>query len=135
MIISSPVFCSLAIWLVIHLPDASNSCFIELTPSISSQSQGTRCTQSDFMEDVAAKISTSWYHFGICLDIEVGKLDEIEQKYPRDQLRCFSAVYSIWKNERLKPLTWEEVIQILRKNIMAQSALSLSLAEKYSVKI
>ena len=87
------------------------------------------------MEDVAVKISASRYHFGIYLDFEVGKLDAIEQNHRHSQRRCFAAVYSTWKAENPKPLTWETVVEILRKDLMGQKALSLSLAEKCNVQI
>ena len=87
------------------------------------------------MEDVAVKIQASWYYFGICLGIEDGKLRAIEQSHPTEKLRCFSTVYSIWKEENLKPLTWEVVVQILKKDLIGQRGLSLSIAEKYSVQI
>ena len=77
------------------------------------------------MEDVAVKIPSSWYYFGICLGVKVGKLKAIEQHYPHDHLKCFSEVYSVWEEENLKPLTWEIVVRILRNEVVEQKYLSL----------
>ena len=98
-----------------------------------SQNQHSCCTQRDFLEDVGARIPTYWYLFGICLEIEDEKLKDIGQSHPNDTLRCFSEVYSIWKKEKKEPLTWEVVVKILRRNMMSQQDLSLSLARKYNV--
>ena len=111
------------------------SCFIDSSQSMPSQHQGAPCSQEDFMEDVVAQIPSSWYLFGIFLGIGDGKLRAIEQNYPHNQLRCFCAVYSIWKEENLKPLTWEVVVKILGTETMSERALSLRLAEKYNVQV
>ena len=113
----------------------SNLCFIDHSQSMPSQIQGTCCTQKDFLEDVGAKIPTSWYLFGICLGIEDEKLKDIGQSHPNDKLRCFSEVYSIWKKKKQEPLTWEVVVKILRRDMMGQQVLSLSLAKKYNVQM
>ena len=85
------------------------------------------------MNEVAAKIPASWYHFGLCLQIDIGKLEAVEQSHPKDQLQCFSKVYSIWKQENVRPLTWEVVVEILQGEVMAQKVLSSTLANKYNL--
>ena len=107
--------------------------YVDLSDSFSALSQGTYCNQADFMNEVAAKIPASWYHFGLCLHIDIGKLEAVEQSHPKDQLKCFSKVYSIWKQENVRPLTWEVVVEILQGEVMAQKVLSSTLANKYNL--
>ena len=73
------------------------------------------------MNEVAASIPASWYHFGLCLHIDIGKLEAVEQSHPKNQIKRFSKVYSIWKQENVEPLTWEVVVEILRGKVMDQS--------------
>ena len=87
------------------------------------------------MEKVAAEIPACWYDFGICLGIKDGKLKAIEQNYPSDQKRCFFKIYSIWEEEKLRPLTWEVVIEILMMKMLSQNALGLKLAAEYNVHV
>ena len=87
------------------------------------------------MEKVAAKIPPSWHNFGICLGIEDGKLRAIEQSYPTDQLKCFFKVYSTWNEEKLRPLTWEVVVEILMMKTLSQRALGLELAKEYTLHV
>ena len=85
------------------------------------------------MNDVAAVIPSSWFLFGLSLEIESERLKVVGADNPQDQLLCFAEVYSIWKRENCKPVTWDVVIKILESNMLQNKALARKLREKYGV--
>ena len=99
----------------------------------SAQEEGPECRQGDFLEDVAAVTPCSWRMFGLYLDIDNGKLEAVEAKNRGDQHLCFLDVYSIWKKENCKPVTWTTVVEILEKKMLANKSLVCQLRKKYGV--
>ena len=85
------------------------------------------------MNDVAAEIPCSWRMFGLCLGIDSEKLKAVEVQNNRDQLSCFADVYSIWRKEICKPVTWTVVVEILERNLLKKKNLSHQLRKKYCV--
>ena len=83
------------------------------------------------MNDVAAIIPSSWHIFGICLRIDNEKLKAVELQNHGDPLLCFADVYSIWRQENYRPVTWTVVIEILQKNLLKKMTLSHELRRKY----
>ena len=62
---------------------------------------------------VIMKIPAKWKVFGIMLDIDIERLDEIllDKRSPRD---CFFEVYRIGKMKLGQQFTWKRVLDILR---------------------
>ena len=97
------------------------------------QDEGLECHQVDFLNDAAAEIPFSWRKFGLCLGIDYEKLDAVEEDCQNDDLLCFTEVYSIWRKEQCKPVTWATVVEILEKPLLKETRLSQKLRRKYSV--
>ena len=97
----------------------------------SAEEEGPECCQEDFLNDVAAVIPSAWYKFGLCLGIDNEKLKAIEVQKHCDQLLCFVDVYSIWRKESCKPVTWTVVVEILKGNMLKNESLARQLKRKY----
>ena len=94
---------------------------------------GCECKQEDFMNDVAAIISSSWRIFGICLGIDNEKLRGVATQNNNDQNLCFADVYSIWKSENRQPVTWTVVVRVLESNLLQKRTLANELKQKYHI--
>ena len=97
------------------------------------QEEGPECRQEDFLNDFAAKMPSSWHTFGLCLGINYGKLQAVEEKNRGIPVKCFAEVYSIWGEESCKPVTWTTVVEILEGNLLKNKSLSYQLRKKYCV--
>ena len=76
---------------------------------------GSELQLNELMDEVAAQIPTKWYFFGMEIGIRKETLDVIEQNHPKDQLRCFLEVFSVWKNQVTEKIySWSSVLKILR---------------------
>ena len=85
------------------------------------------------MEDVAAVIPCSWRMFGLYLGIESEKLEAVVEKRHGDPQLCFIDVYSIWRKENCKPVTWNTVVELFEKKMLKNSNLAQELKKKYCV--
>ena len=99
----------------------------------SSGEESNECRQEDFMNDVLAEIPSCWHKFGLCLGIDNEKLRAVEAQNHHDQCKCFAEVYSIWKKEDRRPVTWDVVIEILEGNLVQNKALAHKLRKKHGV--
>ena len=95
------------------------------------EDEGHECCQVDFLNDVAAVMPSAWCRFGLCIGIDYGKLEAVGMKNHGDQLLCFAEVYSIWRKEQFKLVTWETVVEVLQKNMIKNMSLSYQLRRKY----
>ena len=97
------------------------------------QEEAPECCQVDFLYDFAAEMPSSWQTFGLCLGIEYGRLEAVEEKNRGVPLKCFAEVYSIWGKETCKPVTWSTAVEILEGNLLKDKALAIKLRKKYGV--
>ena len=85
--------------------------------------------KQDFMNEVAAVIPVKWRSFGIQLNIQTGKLDDIGSKYENQE--AFGKVYDLWESTMTKPVTWTTVTDILKETSLSELSLSTKLSDKY----
>ena len=73
--------------------------------------------QRVFHTEVAMKIPSCWFEFGVQVGIRIAKLKDLEQTHNRNQGKCFLFVFDLWEalDPDEVPFTWNSVIQILRK--------------------
>ena len=88
-----------------------------LPPTIPTPQRNDPPNQAMFHSEVAMVIPGCWFRFGLQIDINIAKLQDLEQAHNKDQEKCFMFVFSIWKalDPALVPFTWKSVIQILQK--------------------
>ena len=85
-------------------------------------------TQGKFYKMVIKEIPGKWHQFGVLLNIPSGTLDAITD---RDSEHCFLKVFSIWKNEEPRPLTWTIVVDVLKD--MREKRLARDIMDKLAV--
>ena len=91
------------------------------------------CNPVDFANQVAAKIPSKWQTFGIGLGIDMEILERVAAKNYGQQVLYFAKVYSIWKSENRKPVTWAVVVEVLESNLLQERALAYELRQKYHI--
>lgn len=85
----------------------------------------------DLLEELADCFS-KYYHIGIQLGIDDGKIEEFEQNYSMKADRCFPAVISHWLDGNAAPVTWETLISVLKSRSVNKKGLALELERKYN---
>ena len=94
---------------------------------------GCECNLCDFANHVAAKIPSKWQIFGVGLGIDMGILEGVAAQNYSEQVLYFAKVYSIWKRENFKPVTWNVVVGVLESNLLDERALAHGLRQKYHI--
>ena len=94
---------------------------------------GCKCNQEDFLNDVAARIPSRWHIFGAGLGIDNETLKGVAVLNYSEQPSYFAEVYSIWKRENRKAVTWEVVIGVLESNLLQERALACELRKKHRI--
>ena len=80
----------------------------------------------DLMNEVAAEIPGKWRDVGLQLGVDQGVLEGIASISPGDTNRCYSNVFTRWKNQNLKthPYTWLTVVQALESQSVGENLLA-----------
>lgn len=78
-------------------------------------------SHSDLMNYVAAELPTQWQAVGIQLGLSIPKIKDIERSNHNDSIRCFSAVFWEWENQRTAPYTWETMLKALRSDSVKEN--------------
>ena len=81
-----------------------------------------------------ANCFTKYYHIGIQLGIDNGKIVEFEHNHSKAADRCFPAVISYWLDGNAAPVKWETLIAALKSRFVDKTGLAQELEEKYIVK-
>ena len=90
----------------------------------------TEPTMKDLISEVAVRIPSSWFEFGIYLNIPHESLKIIEINRRHDNLQCFADVFDKWmKSLSRAPISWATVITVLKS--MDEGKLVADLMEKY----
>lgn len=97
------------------------------------EEHGCECNSVDFANQVAAKMPSKWQTFGVGLGIDMGVLEGVAAKNYGEQVLYFAKVYSIWKSENRKPVTWAVVVEVLESNLVQERALAHELRQKYHI--
>ena len=89
---------------------------------------------SVLMNELAASIPAKWRAVGAQLNVPSGILDAIQAQgagQPQGSLHCFSHVLEEWRSRRTSPYTWENLLSVLRSNVVGEVALADRLARTY----
>ena len=80
----------------------------------------------DLMNEVAAKIPSKWRDVGLQLGLDHGVLDGIAFISPGDTHRCYSNVFTRWKNQdsTAHPRTWSTIVQALESRAVGEERLA-----------
>ena len=85
----------------------------------------------DLMNEVAAHIPNKWRELGIELQLTPSELDCFSVASLGDMLRCFSSVFTVWKNRMSRdPYSWLTVIEALRAPAVGENRLAQKLSDK-----
>ncbi|KAL5456986.1 hypothetical protein EMCRGX_G034215 [Ephydatia muelleri] len=93
---------------------------------------------SVLMNELAASIPAKWRAVGAQLNVPSGILDAIQAQgagQPQGSLHCFSHVLEEWRSRRTSPYTWENLLSVLRSNVVGEVALADRLARTYGVSL
>ena len=72
---------------------------------------------TDLISEVAVRIPSKWFEFGVYLNIPYQSLKLIEIKREKDDLLCFADVFDKWMNNlhvSREPISWATVITVLK---------------------
>ena len=73
---------------------------------------------------VASRATDKWELIGLDLEIEQHQLNTISQSHPRNAIRCYSEVFSLWQRKADPPFTWATIIEALRSPVVRENALA-----------
>ena len=81
---------------------------------------------SDLMNVVAAKIPNKWRDVGLQLGLDQSELDRIANESPGDINRCYSKVFTRWKNKNsaTHPYTWSTIVDALQAAAVGEERLA-----------
>ena len=89
---------------------------------------------SDLINEIASAIPAKWRDVGIQLGLSTGTLDGIQSENGSKPDSCkasFEKVFTEWKQQHLKPYTWDTIIGILRTKSVGEIALAEDLCTKH----
>ena len=89
-------------------------------------------SEIELLNEVAAEIPTKWREVGIELGLRLPELDCIEVEQSKNQIRCFSAVFSRWKNQQTSDYTWVNVVKALQAKAVGEQRLAQTLKSKFT---
>ena len=80
----------------------------------------------DLMNKVAAKIPSKWRDMGLQLGVDQDVLEGIASISPGDINRCYSNVFTRWKNQNstTHPYTWSTIVQALKAPAVGEERLA-----------
>ena len=81
---------------------------------------------SDLINEIAAEIPSKWRDMGQQLGLDQGKIDGIALISPEDTNRCYSNLFSMWKNSNSTehPYTWSTVVRALKTRAVGEVRLA-----------
>ena len=77
-----------------------------------------------FQNLVACKIPGKWQDVGVQLGLEEGELRAIAKSAGGDWMRCFTSVFTAWRNRRTWDFSWETVVSVLRSTALGEIRLA-----------
>ena len=83
-------------------------------------------TSQDLLNRVASKATNKWDMVGLQLGIEEHQLDAISTEH-REPIRCYSKVFTLWKNKTDPPYTWRTIVGVLRASIVGREDLAIEI--------
>ena len=92
---------------------------------------------SEFYEAVITQIPDKWRKFGIAVDIRLSVLNAKDREYRGNAEEIFADVFEYWRENQsdLKyPVTWENVVKILRTRTVGDVHLANEIEKKYCKK-
>ena len=86
----------------------------------------------DLMNVVAAKIPSKWRDMGVQLGVDQDVLEGIASISPGDINRCYSNVFTRWKNQNstMYPYTWSTIVQALETQAVGEKRLADEIKNK-----
>ena len=80
----------------------------------------------DLMNEVAAKTPSKWRDMGLQLGVDHSVLEGIGSISPGDINRCYSNVFTRWKNQNstTHPYTWSTIVQALESRAVGEKRLA-----------
>ena len=88
----------------------------------------------DLMNEVAAKIPNKWINVGLQLGLDPSVLQGIAAISPVDTIRCYSNVFTQWKQQNLNtyPYKWSTIVQALQTPAVGEESLADKIKSKLS---
>ena len=83
-------------------------------------------TLPDLLNRVASKAMDKWDMVGLQLGIEEHQISTISTEH-RDAIRCYSNVFTLWKNKADPPYTWRTIVGVLRAPIVGREDLAIEI--------
>ena len=86
------------------------------------------------MNEVAAETPGKWRDVGLQLGLDEGVLDGIALISPGDINRCYSNVFTRWKNQNstTHPYTWSTVVHALQTPAVGEERLAYEIKSRHS---
>ena len=84
------------------------------------------------MNEVATEIPSKWRDMGLQLGVDQDVLEGIASISPGDINRCYSNVFTRWKNQNSTtcPYTWLTIVQALESQTVGEKRLADKIKEK-----
>ena len=84
-------------------------------------------TLPDLLNRVASRARDKWDVVGLQLGIEEQQLSTISTEHQDAPIRCYSKVFSLWKNKADPPYTWRTIVGVLRAPIVEREDLAIEI--------
>ena len=84
-------------------------------------------TSQDLLNRVASKATNKWDMVGLQLGIKEHQLDMISAEHHQDPIRCYSKVFTLWKNKTDPPYIWRTIVGVLRASIVGREDLAIEI--------
>ena len=85
----------------------------------------------DLMDALYHKVADKWKMIGVRLDIPMGKLAGIAEKFQRDPQICLVEMLETWLERVDPPATWAAIIEAVE--FLGEEQLGKELREKYKI--
>ena len=85
---------------------------------------------SDLMNEVASKVSAKWKEISIQLGLTLNDQKYFIDATSGDPFKCFTFVFTVWKDRATRPYTWSTVIQTLQAPAVGEIRLAQELRTK-----
>ena len=77
-----------------------------------------------FQNLIASKIPRKWQEVGIQLGLEEGELRAFAESAGGDHMRCFTLVFTAWRNRQTRDFSWETLVSMLRTRAVGEIRLA-----------
>ena len=85
----------------------------------------------DLMDALYHKVADKWKMIGVQLDIPMGKLSGIAEKFQRDPQICLVEMLETWLERVDPPATWAAIVDAVK--FLGEEQLGKELREKYTM--